>query len=47
MQIKLLMSHTHTHTHILTCGLWRGPKFMLGVDVSDTDGEPREEVMTE
>lgn len=37
----------HSHTRVLTCGLLRVPKFMLGVDGRDTDGEPREEVMTE
>lgn len=29
------------------CGLLSGPKFMLGVDCSDTEGEPREDVITE
>lgn len=36
-----------SHPRVLTCGLWRGPKFMLGVDGRDTDGEPRDDVMTE
>lgn len=32
--------------HFLTCGLPSGPKFMLGVDGNDIEGEPREDVMT-
>lgn len=35
-----------TPTHFLTCGLLSGPKFMLGVDGSETEGEPRDDVMT-
>lgn len=46
-KVKSTHKHQQSHKHVLTCGLLRGPKFMLGVDGSDTDGEPRDEVMTE
>ena len=42
---NLPLSHDH-QTHVPTCGLLSGPKFMLGVDCSDTEGDPREDVMT-
>lgn len=42
---SLLLSQDH-QMHILTCGLLSGPKFMLGVDCSDTEGDPRDDVMT-
>lgn len=35
-----------TPTHFLTCGLPSGPKFMMGVDGNDREGEPREDVIT-
>lgn len=44
--LKLVTRETPTRAPSPTCGLPSCPKFMLGVDGSDTDGEPRDDVMT-